>query len=210
MRTIVFDLDGTILDSRERHSLLLRDILDEINIFVDPQKLNDYLKYKSDGYSTKKFLVDICKLSYENADICSKIWISRIENREYILRDELYPGVKEVLEYMLQKYKLILLTARRDKRLLEYQLKKFDIHKTFNEIICVNPLNAKEEKKTAVSNLKNVFVYFGDTEVDYNAAIKNNVLFCAMDYGFRSKLYWNKKGIITYSDLKEAIKKYNI
>ena len=38
---IIFDLDGTLIDSKERHISVLKDILDNEKITYDKEKLKD-------------------------------------------------------------------------------------------------------------------------------------------------------------------------
>ena len=96
-KRIAFDLDGTLLDSRKRHEIVMYDVLKKYNI-----KLNttDLIPFKSDGHNNKDWLISK-GISENKAKLINKEWISRIEDNEYLDNDFLYPNIKDKMRYLV-------------------------------------------------------------------------------------------------------------
>jgi phosphoglycolate phosphatase len=203
MKTIIFDFDGTLLDSRFRHEVVLREII--VSEYGSKEKLNidDYVLYKSAGNNTVNYLTKIHNISQEDAVNIAKEWQNRIENKEYLQYDVLYFDTIETLNFLKRKYSLVLLSARQSRESLIQQLKDSEIIEYFVKIGCVNPKKALIEKEVFLQGCRNIILSIGDTEVDYNAAKLNNIMFYPLNRGFRNKEYWDLLGISSYKDLHE-------
>ena len=184
---IGFDFDGTILDSRRRHEVLMQDILNERNI---PISADGLVQYKADGYNNLQWLqskgIDESLAKEINSD-----WIARIETIEYLNYDHLYSGIKEMLQDMSVNNSLYLVTARNNKTNLFRQLQELGIIQYFEDV-CVVP-SCKESTQLKANYLKEqgISIFWGDTEVDKKAADIAGCEFHVCLNGFRSQSFWD-------------------
>lgn len=201
MKTIVFDFDGTLLDSRARHTILLRDVCEEIGLPLTTAQYNSYLHYKREGYSTRKYLSQVCQVSTPIAEKCAKLWSERIELWSYLKYDALYSDSFETLKRLFDKFELYLLSARKNEEFLFQQLQELELLPFFQKICCVSPVDAGERKKEVVEKINDVACFVGDTEADYAAAIHKGCVFYALSRGFRSEKFWGESNVRSYPDL---------
>jgi phosphoglycolate phosphatase-like HAD superfamily hydrolase len=212
VQSIVFDFDGTLLNSKKRHQDVLYDAICAFsNSMLDPI-LDDFVEYKANGYSTKDYLQNKLKFSSQDANIITKYWKFYIEKYEYLTNDTLYNDSISTLDLLFGNYYLVLLSARQNKDMLYQQITNFGIKTYFENIICVDPFNAIYEKTNFIKNETSIILYIGDTEADYEAAGK--IPFYAVNRGFRNRNYWGSRGISSFNDLsnlphvlKKALKK---
>lgn len=189
-KKIAFDLDGTLLDSRERHSIVMDIVLRENNIHLDTK---DLVKFKSE----KRNNLDWLYANNIEKNIAEKInseWITKIENEEYLLNDKLYPNVVEILKKLSKDNLLYIITARKSSENVIQQIKNLGIHSYFEDIIVVTGKNVELQKANALRQ-KGIQIMIGDTEVDYEAAMLANCKFYASKEGFRSESFWKNKNI---------------
>jgi phosphoglycolate phosphatase-like HAD superfamily hydrolase len=203
MRSIILDLDGTILDSRYRHKKLLYDLLLKRMPQLKWKDLDDFLKYKSDGYSTFQYL----KKKFprlKSKDIANE-WVNEIEEPFYLKFDQVYSDTYEFLSILHSKYYLILLTARKNQMLVIQQLEEYALINFFCDIQVVSP-----DKKKILHNYPNedeILAVVGDTEKDKETADHYNCDFYALSRGFRSKKFWENQGISSHTSLFEILEK---
>lgn len=134
-------------------------------------------------------------VSENEAKEINKEWVSLIENEEYLKNDVLYPDVIKVLKSLSKENDLFLITARNNKANAISQIKNLGIAQYFKDIYVVSSSSEaailKSEK--LLENFINIFI--GDTESDYEAALIADCEFKAVSYGFRNKVYWEKRNI---------------
>ena len=199
----VFDLDGTLLDSRRRHILVLTDCINQINgTAYTPDDFYDFVSYKSEGNTGLSYLKN--KNIPNDAAIIS-LWIKRIEYKKYLRFDELYPDVLSDLKKINSRYNLFLLTARSNRSNAVWQISGLSIGEFFcNTIIVKNTGNVGLNKYNAIQSMHLDFV-IGDTEVDFALAKQAHCDFFPLNYGFRSAQYWRKNGLKSYNNINEII-----
>jgi len=208
VQTIVFDFDGTLLNSKRRHQGVLYDAISEFCGSTPNLILDDFVEYKANGYSTRDYLQNKLKFSLHDAGSITEYWKLYIEKPGYLKQDVLYDDSISTLDLLFGNYYLVLLSARQNKDMLYQQLVKFGVDKYFENIICVDPLKAISEKKVSMEKKPDIILYVGDTEVDYEAAGK--IPFFALNRGFRNKNYWDLRRINSFNNLSylpEVIKK---
>lgn len=206
MKTIFLDLDGTLLDSRERHIVVLENALKECNIYdID---LSSYMSYKANGNRTIDFLKKKLELNSEVSEKIADIWRFTIEEEKYLERDVLYEDSVPFLKLIKERgYKTIIVSARKNREYIIKKIKTSAIDCLIDDIIIVSPFNATNEKFMAFIRSKDEnSVCIGDTEVDYEAGKKAEILTFMLNRGFRSKEYWEKKHIKSYCNLFEIAK----
>lgn len=192
-KKIAFDLDGTLLDSRKRHSFVMDDVLKKFGINIDT---SDLVSFKSKGKNNVDFL---CKKGLEKtlAEQIQKQWIQNIENEHYLKNDILYENVFSMLSKLSKNNDLYLLTARQDECAAIKQIKTLGIYDFFEEVIVVSPANASENKSRKLTE-NNISEFIGDTISDYNAAKSSGIDFYAVRHGFND--FSSIKGIIFFDE----------
>ena len=180
---IAFDFDGTLLDSRKRHQVVLNDILKEYNIGLDT---SDLIEFKRNNKNNVDYLIS--KSINENLakEIQTK-WIDNIEIEEYLELDVLYPETIEILKKYSKDNDLILVTARNNENGLQNQIDKFDLRKYFKEIYVVNSGKNIRESKAEILKKENAIKFFGDTLSDKKSADDAGVEFEHFNEGFHSR-----------------------
>lgn len=203
MKKLIFDFDGTLLDSRQRHTVLLRDICRENGLALPDGNFDGYLAYKQDGHSTFEYLTEYVKYPALIAKMISQQWAARIEAPEYLALDRLYSDVPAFFQQAAAsaQVELLLISARQSKTALLRQLSQYGIDRFFSNVYCVSPSHAKAEKSAAAAEHRDAICFIGDTEADCFAAASNEIPFYALNRGFRSKAYWDHCGILSHTGL---------
>lgn len=195
---IAFDLDGTLLDSRERHEKLMQDILQEKDLDVD---VSDILSYKAEGHNNKEWLT-LKGIDTELTETINNEWINKIETETYLSFDKLYPDTLDNLVVLAENNSLFLLTARSNERAVREQLSTLGIAQFFEEICVVPSGKQSSVLKSQFLQQKSIDFMIGDTEVDYHAALDVHCKFRVCLNGFRSSNYWKKYDVIQF-DINE-------
>lgn len=203
---LIFDLDGTLINSKKRHSLLMRRILESNGIIVPTDFEDSYMDFKDSGNNNKKYLTTILNLPLDLASkICTE-WVNEIESDEMIKYDTLYEDTIEVLEKLNKNNTIIYLSSRSKEDTLIKSLKDLKIYDYANEIYVTDPKDGSNGKSEIIKKLKEKekdnIIIIGDTEVDYDAARNANIKSYILNRGFRNKEYWNNIGLETFNSLK--------
>jgi 2-phosphoglycolate phosphatase len=185
---IVFDLDGTLVDSSE-------DIVTAVNYALKEAGLpersyEEIVTYIGTGV---KDLIVKSVGSEDGAlvDKCVELFTDYF-GKHYADRSKLYPNVKEVLEFYKDK-KMVVVTNRRIK-MTEDTLKKFEIDRYFNKIIggdddnCLKPSPCPIQKGiSGVVEENEKALMVGDMDLDILAGKRAGVSTCAVTYGIGSR-----------------------
>ena len=183
---IIFDLDGTLVDSKQ-------DIINAINFMLKemslPEKSNEeIISYVGKGID--ELLVK--SLESQDTDVNNKGLALFKSYYEKHPADHayLYKGVEETLKYFKNKQKAVI-TNRNHKSALNI-LKKMGIYTYFTRIIgddnklCLKPSRDQFDKLFDILSVKkkDKIIMIGDMDVDIIAAKASGVLTCAVTYGF--------------------------
>lgn len=184
MKNIVaFDFDGTLLDSRNRHTVVMRDVLNDFGINLN---LDDLIEFKSFGKNNIDYL-KTKGIDETTSQKVQKQWIANIESYEYLEKDILYDDAIFLLNKYSKNNELILITARANIDGLNKQIDKFDLRKYFKEIFVVNPGKTATEQKAEILKSQNAILMIGDTNSDANAAKIAGIKFVFHENGFHNK-----------------------
>lgn len=182
--SIIFDLDGTLVDSKNEVLSTYKKVISEIapsNQFND--STFDY------GANINTVLTSIYKNDFEKISKAKKIFISIYDNSNFE-STELYNNSINVLEYLKSKnYKLFIATNKRVTptiKLLEAKkIKHFFTDIIGNEIEM--GISIKKSKMLEIlkvkHGIKNGFM-IGDTTGDIEAGKENNFKTIAVLYGY--------------------------
>lgn len=203
------DLDGTLIDSSCRHVVLLRRLLEERGYSFTDEQLGMYVPFKSDGRNTYHFLTDFLKIDEKCAEnICAE-WVEHIEDDELLNLDVLFNDTLDFLNHLKkQSNKIIYVTARKNKDGIRKYIERVGLSDYSDILLITDSNNPVDGKIKLVSNfIEKDSTFVGDTEVDYKCAKELGAAFYILNRGFRSKKYWDDKGIISYDSL-DSIKAF--
>lgn len=179
MKTLLFDLDDTLIDTNYRQFSVIRDIIIELGGYFNTS-YNSYLDFRKDNnISNKKFV----EYNYPiiPMQVFAKKFYNLIEEEKYLLLDNLLVN-KEKLHSLSLKYKLILLSLRQHKSRGLNQLEKLGIDVFFEKIHFI-PHEDQFVKAKFISSMGLKIEYFvGDSDIDRIAADHNSIPFLQIQY----------------------------
>lgn len=181
-KTVAFDFDGTLLDSRARHRLVMDDVLGEFNVEIDTSGL---VAFKRCGGNNVDFLVS----KGVSADVAKKIqqdWISKIEDFKYLAADVLYEDAEDLIS-RFAGWRKVLVTARNNEEGVARTLERLGIEKLFDTVHVVKPGSMCSLDKAQILKQEKALLFYGDTNSDYMASVAADVPFCYRECGFHSR-----------------------
>ncbi len=187
--TIILDLDGPLLDGRQRHYQCYRGILEE-NGF-SPIGIESYWRSKRERVDRRHLLA----LSGADAlyDIFLQRWQERIEQPEFLALDRLQSGVLQKLDqWRNEGRRLILATLRHNPHGLHAQLEQLQLAPRFAHVVPCAHAGGAEGKAEQVRSVvgasrAEACLWIGDTEIDVAAARALGCPIWALECGLRTK-----------------------
>jgi len=185
---IIFDLDGTLVDSK-------KDIANSVNFALRHMGLKEKSVDKIASYIGGGVEQLIKKaLNSSQSSLFKKTLSMFIDyyGRHHTDDSELYPRVKEILEYFKQKKKVII--TNRKYEFAELTLKALGIRNYFENIIggdnvgCIKPSSCPLDKTmTQFKTDKEKVIIIGDMHIDVIAGKNAGITTCAVTYGIGKK-----------------------
>jgi len=182
---IVLDLDGPVLDGKDRHYSCYAEILAESGL--DPLPLDIYWDLKRN----RTPLLEVLEQTGA-ADILQTFqqqWLTRIENMEFLELDLVWPGVDAALKKVRQEgHDITLLTKRQSETNALRQIERLGLTRCFDQVIVTGLNQQKSEmlKTRLPSRDFRGVVWIGDTELDIQEARKTGALAWTVTCGLRS------------------------
>jgi HAD superfamily hydrolase (TIGR01549 family) len=180
--TLLFDLDGTLLDSFTVHYEVYEIMFAHFGIqitreaFLSSYSPNWYLTYEAMGLPKKH---------WEPANL---IWVNEAEKRT----PELFPGTLETLATLFEHYVLGLVTSGSKSRVIK-DLGRTGIERFFKTIVTGDDIKepkpspeALELALRAIDKRPEEVVYIGDAYADYEMAKAAGVHFIGVSSAFAS------------------------
>jgi phosphoglycolate phosphatase-like HAD superfamily hydrolase len=127
-------------------------------------------------------------------DVYLDRWLERIEEPNYLALDAVQDGAADRLaEWRASGVRLVLVTLRRNRKNLLWQLSDRGILSLFDEVLSVGSDAVDADKAEAVRGCcageTAACLWVGDSEVDVAAARKLGIPICAVTCGVRSPEY---------------------
>lgn len=195
-KSIAFDFDGTLIDSKIRQKEVLRAILLSSEINIKEFDLEKWWLNKREGLNTNNSLIKL-GIPERIAQKISNRWCEIIEENEWLNYDSIKKGVNDLFsEIKTNKGRIIIITARKQPHyfLLEFQ-RLFNIN-AVDDIFIVNP-DKSIEQKAEIIKIQKPIVFIGDTENDYFSAKEADASFIGLSDGQRTRSFLQKIGVNT-------------
>ncbi|AZA89756.1 5'-nucleotidase [Chryseobacterium nakagawai] len=207
-KNLIFDLDGTLWDSRATIIKIWNDVLSKRQLIqqeLKPDDMNQYMGLLAHDI-LKDMLPGISDLQIEellSEVVAQENKISRIQG------GILYPGVEDTLKSLANTHNLFIVSNCQDgyiESFLEYYqfntlFVDFESHGRTQKTKSENIHLLMERNGLSIENS----IYIGDTQTDYNSAASNELPFIFCDYGFGKLSKPHEAQVSTLSDLKNYI-----
>ena len=212
IKQIFLDLDGPLLDGKERHYFCYQSILRGFGF--EPIGINEYWEKKRASGNRK----DLLKMSNAEAiyDDFLAVWLALIESPEMLALDKVQDGAIDCLRvWKDQGIDLNLVTLRKDEHALEEQLGLLGLRQLLDVVlVCdhafggIGKADAVRKKYPGKSFRENT-LWVGDTEADWEAATSLGCDVVLLSNGLRNEEYLKSlKGAVvalSITSLKDKI-----
>ena len=179
---LIFDLDGTLIDARNRLYRLFQELVPQSDLTYDR-----YWTFKQNDISNQTILAT--EFGFDAAAIESFVadWMDRIEASEFLALDKNLPRIHEALGNLRKQAKLHLCTARRAKQPVYNQLKHLGLLPFFETIMITEQCRTKEDLIIKIPDLNSCDWIIGDTGQDIQVGKFLGLRTCAVLTGFRNQ-----------------------
>jgi phosphoglycolate phosphatase len=180
---IIFDLDGTLIDSKFRLYKLFRTLAPDLQISFD-----DYWMLKQNKITNEMILTS--KLGYGKKEVTNFVnnWMELVEIPEYLNLDTNFRGMKKKLTLLGQQAKLCVCTARQYRQPAIEQLRRLELLPFFRQVLITEQKCSKESLiKQFVQGYSEKDWILGDTGKDIEVGKKLKLRTCAVTSGFQSR-----------------------
>lgn len=177
---IIFDLDGTLIDSKLRLYRLFQELVPTSSL-----SYSEYWDLKQNKISNQTILAE--KLGFESSAIDHFLekWMALIEDPKYLALDECIPRIHQTLRILREDAALYICTARQHPRRATEQVKRLGLLPFFHEILVTEQrLEKKELISLKVEELTSDDWMVGDTGSDVLCGKALGMNTCAVLSGF--------------------------
>jgi len=185
--TLYLDLDGTLLDIREKYFRLHCRIAADLSREALPD--GTFWSRKRRGAALEALLPDwgeVARAEY------GRRWLAEIESPLYTRFDRLVPGAREALARLTPEFELVLLTLRRDGQELRRQLRRLGLEGVFSRLLVSGDHGPSELTKAQMLRQLEPperSIVVGDTEEDIGAARALGSPIIAVLTGMRNRAF---------------------
>ena len=180
LRAVLFDPDGTILDSFQAHLAIYRATLARFGIALDARRLRRYYSPNWNEFYRR------VGLAPEHWEAASVEWLREAATHE----PQPFPGVAAALQRLSRRFRLGVVTGGSGPR-VRADLARGGITGSFEVVVTADdvrePKPAPEGLQLALRTLDvapHQALYVGDTESDYDFSRAAGVVFVAVASGF--------------------------
>ena len=179
---IIFDLDGTLLDSKTRLYTLFQHLATGSELTY-----SQYWDLKQKKISNQMILTDLLGFSQEDIGRFVEKWMGLIESPDFLAFDTCLPAIHQSLRQLGQYATLHICTARQYRDLALKQLAQFDLLPFFSQVLVTSQRCSKELliRQHAPSIDSHDWI-IGDTGKDIQTGKALNINTCAVLSGFQN------------------------
>jgi phosphoglycolate phosphatase/pyrophosphatase PpaX len=185
IKAILFDLDGTLLDSFSLHYSAYEVMFARFGIAMEKERFLS--SYSPDWYQTYRAF----GLSEEHWQTANDVWLAEAESH----RAELFPGVSEVIEKLSSEYRLGVVTSGSRSRVVR-DMERLGLNKYFSTLVTGDdisePKPAPEGLELALRNLHlspKDAIYVGDAHADFEMSRAAGVPFIGVSSELENLTY---------------------
>lgn len=171
IRNIVLDLDGPVLDTRQRHYACYQGILGDFGLPTLP--LEEFWRLKRASVGTAQLLSASGAGGAE--EVFARLWRDRIEDDDHLELDSLQEGIKQTLrDWRRASRRVVIATLRQHASRARHQVRRLGIAEYCDGVLVSSYGDGSAGKAAAVHDVlphvDQETLWIGDTEVDVNAA----------------------------------------
>ncbi|MDF2444976.1 MAG: family hydrolase [Moraxellaceae bacterium] len=192
IRRIFLDLDGTLLEGRERHYQCYRNILEQAGF--TPIGIDAYWDMKRAMTNRRELLA--LSGAEELYDRFLATWLATIESPEMLALDRVHDGAVSTLQQWKQQgLELVLITMRQDAKALDGQLERLGLQPLLDAVLVCSHIEGGAGKAEAIRRrfpdmaLSRDSLWIGDTEADWTAARALGIDVVLVTNGLRTREY---------------------
>ena len=191
---IIFDLDGTLVDSAK-------------DIMIANNKTLEKFGYKPISFKSVKHIigqgirVNIRRsLKIQNVTVSKKkenemySYFFYFYKKNLFVKSKIYVGLKSLLKTLKNTNYKLAVCSNKLEELTKIVLKKTKLSKYFDLVVGGDTFVHKKPHPSVLNNIINKFkidkkkaLFVGDSEHDYHSAINSNINFCLKINGFTNK-----------------------
>jgi len=197
MKELVFiDLDGTLIDTSERHYRVFIEALACLGKKTAICKY-DFWEQKRNGLSTLEIYSRIYGKEREKELL--SIWLDNIEKEKYLEYDRIFDDALMALDFLHQRAKLVLITLRNNREGLDWELERMNLMQYFSECIVGNPTDKSGKIELLNDRISGTIdkercLIIGDSEIDIKAGKQVGITTIAISRGIRSYSFLQRLG----------------
>jgi hypothetical protein len=207
-QTCIFDLDGTLLDSKKGFEVALNQALREHEIYPLGHDLASFI-----GPPIRAILRKALPEMPERLIEPVVARYREIFDAQECLNAALYQGVHEVLSSLIADEVLLILATNKPRRATDLVIDHFKIRKYFASVMCPDPKShfnptKKELMSEAMENVnasKEQLLVVGDTMEDFKAAVAVGGDFAAALYGYGGALLRSQMPTLSLEKLEDLV-----
>ena len=177
---IVFDLDGTLIDSKPRLYRLFQHLVPSSQLSYD-----QYWEFKRNKISNEVILSSEMGFNKDAITCFVTEWMRMIESPEYLELDSNFPDMHATLARLQGEADLYVCTARQLRQPVLDQLERLNLLPFFTQVLVTEQKNTKENLiGTHIKNLCECDWMLGDTGKDIQVGKLLSIKTCAVLSGF--------------------------
>jgi len=180
---ILFDLDGTLIDSRRRLYMLFQHLVPDSRLSHD-----QYWEFKKNKIPNQEILSREMNFDQVAVDRFVEQWMGLIESPEFLGLDVAFPGIHDSLEILGKQARLYVCTARQHRSIVLEQLHQLGLDVFFREILVTGQQHSKDRLiQQRIPNLSGRDWMVGDTGKDVEVGKALGIKTCAVLSGFQNR-----------------------